>query len=374
MTMNMRTRKESTFAELVSVVSDWYDEHIPINMLKVLFRDHIGDTYSLHTSSKTIDLMNMLKTFCWSPADLTLLYDTIKATKQFGLEHDIQNKMPSFQIDKNIRDKEITVFTLHRQRLVKLGMSLTPSDVQKISDLYKVKHTDRWSLIMDLEHNMVICEENMDTFIDKLKTHNLHQAVKSLTEDIPKPSSNPGQASDIPNPSSNPGLACDVKLILKRKREDDQPHPEYVLDLLEELNECKDILTLKENPKDFVKLRSIVSFYEDLGLDLKEIGEESIVFHLSTHDPDPLMHLWEIHSSGTLIQDLADILVPEIHQQEFLGEWMTYIDENQYKAALDNLKEEEIFDISEIIETLRQFTKGTYLLLLNTYTKEFNLI
>ncbi|XP_033121256.1 uncharacterized protein LOC117120335 [Anneissia japonica] len=202
MTTNMGRSKESTFAELMLVVSNWYDERIPISMLKVLFRDHIDDTFALYISSKTIDLMNMLITFgSLSPTDLTLLYDTIMATKQFGLGHEIQNRMPSFQIAKNIRKKVITTFTLHRQRLVKLGMALTPSDVQKLCHLYKVKHTDRWSLIMDLEHNMVICEENMDTFIDKLKTHNLHQAVKSLTEGlffllyIPNPSSNPGEAS-----------------------------------------------------------------------------------------------------------------------------------------------------------------------------------
>ncbi|XP_033110081.1 uncharacterized protein LOC117111276 [Anneissia japonica] len=137
-----------------------------------------------------------------------------------------------------------------------------------------------------------------------------------------------------------------------RKEEDDQPHTEYVLDLSEELDECKVILTLKENPKDFV--RSIVSYYADHGLDLKEIVEESVVFHLSTHDPDSLMHLWELHSSGTLIENLAEILVPEIHQQEFLDEWMTYIDENEYEAALSKLKEEEI------METLQQFTKENW--------------
>ncbi|XP_033124096.1 ubiquitin carboxyl-terminal hydrolase 23-like isoform X3 [Anneissia japonica] len=214
--MNMRTSKESTFAKLVSVVSIWYDECIPINMLKVLFRDHIDDAHLLHTSSKTMELMNKLTTRgSLSPADLTLLYDTIKVTEQFGLEHEIKDKMPSFQIYKNIRDKEITAFTLHQQRLVKLGKSLSPSDVQTINGLYSVKHTDSWSLIMDLEHKTVISEENMDTFIDNLQTFNLNQGVKSLTEDIQKPSSNSGQASDIPNPSSNPGLACEYNLHMK---------------------------------------------------------------------------------------------------------------------------------------------------------------
>ncbi|XP_033121175.1 uncharacterized protein LOC117120272 [Anneissia japonica] len=200
MTMNMETSKKATFADFKLFVSNWYDEHIPINMLKVLFKDHVENTFALHISSKTITLMNMLITSgSLSPTDLTLLYDTIKATKQFGLEQEIQNEMPSFQIAKNIRDNVITKFTVHRQRLVKLGMALTPSDVQKISDLCEVKHTDSWSLIMDLEHNMVICEENMTAFIEKLKKHKLYQAVKALTEDIPtpKPSSNTKQPREL---------------------------------------------------------------------------------------------------------------------------------------------------------------------------------
>ncbi|XP_033097188.1 uncharacterized protein LOC117101336 [Anneissia japonica] len=195
-TMNMETSKKATFADFKLFVSNWYDEHIPINMLKVLFKDHVKNTFELHVSSKTITLMNMLEASgSLRPTDLTLLYDTIKATEQFGLEYKIQNEMPSFQISKSIRDSVITKFTPHRQKLVKLGLALTPSDVQKISDLYEVKHTDSWSLIMDLEHNLVICEENMDAFIEKLKKHKLHQAVKAVTEEIPKPPSNSGQAS-----------------------------------------------------------------------------------------------------------------------------------------------------------------------------------
>ncbi|XP_033126817.1 uncharacterized protein LOC117124626, partial [Anneissia japonica] len=199
MTVNMDISKETNdagFAELKLLVSNWYDKHISINMLKVLYRDHIKDTFALHESSKTIQLIDMLiSSGNLSPNKLTLLYDTIKATEQFGLEQEIHTQLPSFKISKSIRDSVITKFTPHRQRLVNLGMALTPSDVQKISELYDVKHTDSWSLIMDIEHNMVICEENMDTFIEKLKKLKLHQAVKALTEDIPKPPSNSGQAS-----------------------------------------------------------------------------------------------------------------------------------------------------------------------------------
>ncbi|XP_033100320.1 tripartite motif-containing protein 2-like [Anneissia japonica] len=187
MTMSMETGEKANaayFADLKLVVSKWYDDHIPINMLKVLFRDYVLDTIALHTSSKTMDLINMLVgSGELGPTDLTLLYDTIKATRQFGLVQEIKKQISSFQILENIRDDAITKFTVHRQRLIKLGMVLTPGDVETISGLYEEKHTDSWSLIMNLEHKRIICEQNMDVFIRKLKQYELYQAVGALTEE-----------------------------------------------------------------------------------------------------------------------------------------------------------------------------------------------
>ncbi|XP_033124968.1 uncharacterized protein LOC117123231 [Anneissia japonica] len=360
MTVNMDISKG--FAELKLLVSNWCDKHISINMLKVLYRDHVKDTFALHESSKTIELIDMLiSSGNLSPNNLTLLYDTIKATEKFGLEQEIHTQLPLFTIPKNIRDGVITKFTPHRQRLVKLGMALTPSDVQKISELYDVKHTDRWSLIMDLEHNLVICEENMTAFIEKLKKHKLCQAVKALTEGIPmaEPSFNSGQTTnDIPNATSNIESGCGEGIavtICKRKRgpsdSDGQPYRKYALDLLNDLDEHKDCLTLKDVPEFYEKFENLIIYYERYGLKLTKVGKGSIVFYLIANDPNALMNLWEVHSSGKLIKDLAGILVPEKHQQEFLDEWMTCIDETEYKAALSKLKgKDEKAPISEVSE------------------------
>ncbi|XP_033108919.1 uncharacterized protein LOC117110342 isoform X3 [Anneissia japonica] len=423
---------DDAFRQLLSFFSNWYDQRGWIGMLKVLYRDLFENKFELNKAAKVIDLMNLLiASGDLHSTYLSILYDTINITKQYGLEREIKdNLLPSFP---NVRDVMTSKFTPHRQKIMKLGMVLIDDDIKMISGLYNKpkKYADTWSLIMDLEHNRIICEGNMDTFIEKLNTLKLQQAVEVFKEDIPapNPSSNPGQASnipkspsnsgqasDIPNtssnsgnrfgediqtpkPSLNPGQASDipnapsisghrfsevsqvasshtrkkrrkvsqsassytskkphkvsqaasshvgkkrrkgVKCTLKRKKKDYRPHPEYVLNLLKEFDKHKSHLRCIHLPECFAGLRSIVQFYKGLGLKLDEVEVGCIVFHLSTHDPNALLNLWEIHSSGKLIKDLTGILVPEKHQQEFLDEWMTYIDENEYKAALRILKE-----------------------------------
>ncbi|XP_033108929.1 uncharacterized protein LOC117110342 isoform X12 [Anneissia japonica] len=393
---------DDAFRQLLSFFSNWYDQRGWIGMLKVLYRDLFENKFELNKAAKVIDLMNLLiASGDLHSTYLSILYDTINITKQYGLEREIKdNLLPSFP---NVRDVMTSKFTPHRQKIMKLGMVLIDDDIKMISGLYNKpkKYADTWSLIMDLEHNRIICEGNMDTFIEKLNTLKLQQAVEVFKEDIPapNPSSNPGQASNIPKSPSNSGQASDipntssnsgnrfgediqtpkpslnpgqasvsqvasshtrkkrrkvsqaasshvgkkrrkgVKCTLKRKKKDYRPHPEYVLNLLKEFDKHKSHLRCIHLPECFAGLRSIVQFYKGLGLKLDEVEVGCIVFHLSTHDPNALLNLWEIHSSGKLIKDLTGILVPEKHQQEFLDEWMTYIDENEYKAALRILKE-----------------------------------
>ncbi|XP_033120122.1 uncharacterized protein LOC117119412 [Anneissia japonica] len=267
-------------------------------------------------------------------------------------------------------------------------MALTPSDVQKISDLCEVKHTDSWSLIMDLEHNMVICEENMTAFIEKLKKHKLYQAVKALTEDIPKPPSNSGQASDIPNISSNSGnrfgkdipapkspsnpeqasyipkspsnsgQASDIPntssnsgnrfgeafhLGLKRRRID-EPGQKPHLDMIDDLLRNIESLPSGDIPEFSTKLKSIYMYLKNINLHIDDISKGSIVFHLSVYDPYALMNLWEIHSSRELIKDLAKLIVPDDLREDFIKEWKTVVDKEEYESALMRLKERVQYD------------------------------
>ncbi|XP_033108911.1 uncharacterized protein LOC117110337 isoform X2 [Anneissia japonica] len=335
---------DDAFRQLLSFFSDWYDQRGWISMLKVLYRDLFENKFELNKAAKVIDMIDSLIDIgVLHLKDLSLLYDTINISKQYGLERKIKdNLLPSFP---NVKDMIISKFTPHRQKVMKLGMVLIDEDIKKISGLYNKpvkEYADTWSLILDLEHNRIICEGNMDAFIEKLNTLKLQQAVEVFKEDIqtPKPSLNPGQASVSQVASSHAGKKRrkGVKCTLKRKKKDYRSHPEYVLNLLEELDKQKGFLTLIHKPKGFAILKRVVMYYEHHGLKLDKVEVGCIVFHLSTHDPNALLNLWEIHSSGKLIKDLTGVLVPEKHQQEFLDEWMTYIDENEYKAALRILK------------------------------------
>ncbi|XP_033118985.1 uncharacterized protein LOC117118491 [Anneissia japonica] len=331
------SKEEKAFADLKMVVSEWFDKNIDINMLKVLYRDHVGNTFALHMASETMDLINMLISFGdLSPTNLNLLYDTIKATQQFGLEEEIKKQVPSFHFPEDIWNNDFTEFTPYRLRLVQLGLSLNPDDVKKLSKRYNGKHKDSWSLIMDLEHKMIICEKDIDSFTQMLKRLELKRAVIALTEDI-------SSVLLTFRKRHREG----VKVTVKRKRGsshlDDQPNPECFDPLLTELHKYKKYFAASNiNSKEIFTplLKEVVSLFQNYSSNVDDIEKGCVVFHISTHDPDALMNLWEVHSSGKLIRDLAGMLVPEKHQQEFLDEWMTCIDKNEYEAALRKLKEE----------------------------------
>ncbi|XP_033104459.1 uncharacterized protein LOC117107045 [Anneissia japonica] len=178
---------ETNFGGLKLDVSKWFDRRCSLSMLKVLYRDHVKDTYALHKCSKMMDIIELLiGAGHLTPNNLTLLYETIKVTQQFGMEQLIKDRHPSFLIPKDIKNIVITEFTLHRQRLVNLGMALSPDEIKQIGGLYSVAEehaAESWTLIMDLEQRMVICEGEMEAFIENLKKYNLTRAGKALTED-----------------------------------------------------------------------------------------------------------------------------------------------------------------------------------------------
>ncbi|XP_033116219.1 uncharacterized protein LOC117116307 [Anneissia japonica] len=174
---------DDVFTNIKMEVSRWYDDQNAINMLKLLYRDHVPNLFKLHNFCNTMDLLNELITYgALSSSDPTIIYDTIKATCQFGLETKIKCKIPSCP---NIREVEVSKFTPYRQKLMKLGISLSPEDVRKISAIYNTpvkKYADNWSLIIDLETRMILCEDKMDTFKDKLRENGIF-AANCLTED-----------------------------------------------------------------------------------------------------------------------------------------------------------------------------------------------
>ncbi|XP_033107882.1 uncharacterized protein LOC117109606 [Anneissia japonica] len=178
---------DENFGSLKLEVSKWFDKRrYGVSMLKVLYRDRVKNTSELYGCSKTMDIIELLiGAGHLTPTNLTILYETIKLTQQFGLGQLIKDRHPSFQIPEDIRNIAIDNFTLHRQRLVNLGMALSFSEIQHISGLYSVAEehaADSWSLIMDLEQRMKISEGEMESFIENMRKINFPKAVKALTE------------------------------------------------------------------------------------------------------------------------------------------------------------------------------------------------
>ncbi|XP_033109450.1 uncharacterized protein LOC117110759 [Anneissia japonica] len=207
---------DADFGGLKLDVSKWFDRcRYGVSMLKVLYNDHVKNNYALHECSKTMDIIELLiGAGHLTPDNLTLLYETIKVTQQFGLKQLIKDRHPSFLIPKDIKNIVITEFTMHRQRLVNLGMALTPEEIQHISGLYNVAEehaADSWRLIIDLEQRLIICEEEMEEFIKNLKKHDLPKAVKALTEDTSNASSNTREPSGEEVTDANfRGLKLDI--------------------------------------------------------------------------------------------------------------------------------------------------------------------
>ncbi|XP_033100357.1 uncharacterized protein LOC117103852 isoform X2 [Anneissia japonica] len=291
---------------------------------------------------------------------------------------------------------------------MRLGMALEDDNIRKIKQLYKKKlvknYQDTWSLIMDLEHQMIICEGRMEDFIDILKELELLQAVNALTEDISSASSNSGSLEDVSDLCSNSVQECveDVanvspnsveefvegivethvrkrirrssdsegtgkKRVCKRKIissdcegivDNSRRHSDsadIALRLIHSVNlQCREnyefnLVKLLEKPRDSLNstdkeqlleiIKNLKNYCSSLGLDLNKLINNCIVFCLSAYDSIGLLSLWKMHISRKLIEDLADILVPQEHQQLFLDEWITYIDENEYKGALMKLME-----------------------------------
>ncbi|XP_033097340.1 uncharacterized protein LOC117101480 isoform X1 [Anneissia japonica] len=167
------------------VVSNWYDENRCLSMLKVLFRDTV-DNVKLAEINKTIDLLNELVVHGkLSAEDPTLLYDTIRITGHFALQKKIQETLPSFQ---DVKEGTIsTSFTPYRQKLMKLGKTLTTDNVAQIDGLYNTPrkmYTDSWSMITNLEDRRKISEGNMTDFINSLSLLKLPLALAALTEGI----------------------------------------------------------------------------------------------------------------------------------------------------------------------------------------------
>ncbi|XP_033113099.1 uncharacterized protein LOC117113772, partial [Anneissia japonica] len=169
------------FSQLLLDFSSWYDGLGYINMLKVLYnnRDHVPIYNKLNEATKVMPLLSMLiGSGSLSLTNLTILYDTLKATGQFGFKSRIV--LSTLQ---TIKEHEVSKFSWYRQFLLKLGMTLTDDDIVVLDLRYNMpvlkNYKDSWHLILDLEQRNELCEEKIDDFIEGLPSD---KALKALLE------------------------------------------------------------------------------------------------------------------------------------------------------------------------------------------------
>ncbi|XP_033099113.1 uncharacterized protein LOC117102804, partial [Anneissia japonica] len=172
---------EGNFSQLLVDFSRWYDGLGYINMLKVLYTDHVPIYTDLIGATKVMPLLQkLIGSGNLSSTNLGILYDTIKVTGQFGFKSKVV-----LQPLQRLEEHEVSKFTRYRQFLLKLGMKLTREDIDMLdarhNDMPLLKdYKDSWHLILDLEQRKELCEENIGNFIEGLPSY---LAVKSLLED-----------------------------------------------------------------------------------------------------------------------------------------------------------------------------------------------
>ncbi|XP_033110065.1 uncharacterized protein LOC117111263 [Anneissia japonica] len=328
---------KDSFNKLLSVFSKFYNNNSKyINMLKVLYSDHIISRSELSEADSALDLLNLLKIYgSLSRKNITILYDTIKVTKHFGLKEEIQEQVPKCRCP-DLKEIVITEFTAHRQKLIKLGHELSPVDRKSICGLYNIsgEYKDNWSLIMVLENKLHICDkdEKMKTFTTDMKTLEIPRAVNCLTEDIPNAPSSPAGRHDE--------TIC-MRMDRKRKSQNDESEDEPFQDPLvsvENIVDNKGKLTAECTFECVVTFAPIPKHFKKMSVTVKGIGSGSLIFYLSVSDHNALENLYNISLRKELLQDLAKLLLPAELQAEFVDRWSTDIEKEEYEVALSKLK------------------------------------
>ncbi|XP_071960767.1 uncharacterized protein [Antedon mediterranea] len=155
---------DNDFRQMIKDFAQLYDENELLNRLKVLFIEMLDDVEAVKKVTTTIELLTLLSAKgLLSRTNLSLLYDAIKVTQQFGFQSVIQEKLSSIK-----RKRRTVAFSGHTIKIFNLGKSLSSdSDITTLDILYNFhvlkKYADRCSLILDLESQGLLSEDKLES-------------------------------------------------------------------------------------------------------------------------------------------------------------------------------------------------------------------
>ncbi|XP_071948965.1 uncharacterized protein [Antedon mediterranea] len=175
------------FNELLTDTANWYDQLGYLKALKVLYIDHLKKSNVAVSNAKSVwDLLqDLTASGSLSPSNLTILYDTIKITKQFGFKSNVKNQPP-----EDIKNHVVSMLTSYRQKLFHLGLELKKDEVSKLDFRFNnpllKKYPDSWSLIKDFEDRKIIDRDytRMEEFLNVLERNRITKARKIFLDEI----------------------------------------------------------------------------------------------------------------------------------------------------------------------------------------------
>ncbi|XP_033099494.1 uncharacterized protein LOC117103108, partial [Anneissia japonica] len=151
---------ESVFPRVLLTVSQSIGADL--NIWKVALKDKIMNANTVHKAAEATELFDALRDTAKLKADDISMLETIKLTGVLRL----RNHIPNCPRLDNIK---ITHFSKFRQSVMAFGMQLIDRDIRLIVQRYELpgQYSDKWSLIMDLEDNLILADD--DKLLDDFK-------------------------------------------------------------------------------------------------------------------------------------------------------------------------------------------------------------
>ncbi|XP_033099390.1 uncharacterized protein LOC117103038 isoform X2 [Anneissia japonica] len=170
---------ESVFPRVLLTVSQSIGTDL--NIWKVALKDEIKNANTVHKAAEATELFNALRdTAILKADDISILLETINLTSVLHLQKHIPN-CPRLD---NIK---ITHFSKFRQSVMTFGLQLIDHDIRLIAQRYELpgQYSDKWSLIMDLENNLILADDDklLDDFKHTLDKLGLRRLCRLLYSD-----------------------------------------------------------------------------------------------------------------------------------------------------------------------------------------------